>query len=562
MGVPGFFLWLIKKYKEKAFVFSKNSILEKDISDDINNIQYLLLDANCLFHPKCFETADKYKDLSADELEIKMFENITNYMHELIKYVNPKKGVFIAVDGTAPMAKIKQQRLRRFKSIADKELQNSIKKKYGKPIYESWNNSAITPGTKFMEKLHIYILKWIKTIEIDVIYSSYKTPGEGEHKLVEFIKNENPLFKHVIYGLDADLIFLSFICKKNVYLLRESVEINKQSNDGMVYININIMKELIYDTFITAINKKFDTIIELDNIINDFIFICYLIGNDFLPHIASLNIKNYGLEYLIKTYSEAFITLNTGKHIIYIISDTNINISFFKKMIELLSIQEDTILKSIRMPYFTNNKSDPYERELFKIENLQFNIIDDIKLGKGTYEEYRKRYYKHHWGVKDDELEEFVKKIVKHYLYGIKWITTYYFKACPSWSWYYPFDHPPFITDIYNNINYTNLNAIKFNDYNIIDSVMQLLLVLPPQSKFLLPDIFQKELSKLSPITYLYPKSFEQDFINKSKHWMGIPILPPMDIKLVKKFYNKHKAKLNESEKLLNERENIYIFTK
>jgi hypothetical protein len=43
---------------------------------------------------------------------------------------------------------------------------------------------------------------------------------------------------------------------------------------------------------------------------------------------------------------------------------------------------------------------------------------------------------------------------------------------------------------------------------------------------------------------------------------MGIPILPPMDIKLVKKFYNKHKAKLNESEKLLNERENIYIFTK
>jgi len=91
---------------------------------------------------------------------------------------------------------------------------------------------------------------------------------------------------------------------------------------------------------------------------------------------------------------------------------------------------------------------------------------------------------------------------------------------------------------------------------------MQLLLVLPPQSKFLLPDIFQKELSKLSPITYLYPKSFEQDFINKSKHWMGIPILPPIDIKLVKKFYNKHKAKLNESEKLLNERENIYIFTK
>ena len=42
-----------------------------------------------------------------------------------------------------------------------------------------------------------------------IYFSSASTPGEGEHKLLQHIKKANNNFKYVVYGLDADLIFLS-----------------------------------------------------------------------------------------------------------------------------------------------------------------------------------------------------------------------------------------------------------------------------------------------------------------------------------------------------------------
>ena len=71
MGVPKFFLWLYKKYKSSQFIL-KNRI------DDIDS---LLIDANCLLHPQCFKILHENKNCKdMDELERKMINQCCTYI--------------------------------------------------------------------------------------------------------------------------------------------------------------------------------------------------------------------------------------------------------------------------------------------------------------------------------------------------------------------------------------------------------------------------------------------------------------------------------------------------
>jgi 5'-3' exonuclease len=156
MGVPGFFLWLMKNYKKTNFVFSKDKLnndkeQNNELIEEINNIDTLLIDANCLIHPSCFKVLAENPDWDdINRLENKMMNSTIQYIEKIIEHVKPTISVFIAIDGVAPLAKIKQQRTRRFKSVSDKNVWDNIKKKYNKPIHKNWSNSAITPGTEFM----------------------------------------------------------------------------------------------------------------------------------------------------------------------------------------------------------------------------------------------------------------------------------------------------------------------------------------------------------------------------------------------------------------------------
>jgi 5'-3' exoribonuclease 2 len=540
MGVPGFFLWLMKNYKKDGFIFKKD---DQKFKSEIENIDYFLIDANCLIHPVCFRIIAENPELYDNErLEDKMIVAVLEYFEKIIAYVNPVKGTFIAIDGVAPIAKIKQQRSRRFKSVADKIMQDNLKKKYSKPITSHWNNNAITPGTIFMGKLHKRITSWAKDKQI--IYSSYLTPAEGEHKLLQYIRdNKKKDLKYVIYGLDADLIFLALSTESDkIFLLREATEFNKkESKEVLNFVSIRVMRDSIYSTM-----KRFIDNVDSIKIINDFIFMCYFLGNDFLPHIPSLDIQNEGIENLIKNYTKTATSL-PGEYLL----EDKINNKFLASFIKNLASEEEYILKSEfgkpKRRFFCDG--DDYAKEISKIENLQFKVIDPIKLGSDTSEKWRLRYYKHYWNINDDELEDFSEKLVKNYLMGIKWVTEYYFVSCPCWDWYYPFDHPPFISDIAKFIDKIDMNDIKFKLGKPLEPFMQLLSVLPPQSSFLLPTNLQKlVINPKSSIIYMYPNEFTQDFINKKRYWMGIPNLPPLDIEQLKHYYNKYKNELSKEE--------------
>ena len=116
MGVPGFFVWLMKHNVHN------NIILKK-----LENIHNLYFDANCLFHPKCFDILKLHSDITDTiKLEELMIKRILKYIQYIIDFVNPSDLIYIAVDGVAPVAKINQQRKRRYKSVIDTEYTNKM----------------------------------------------------------------------------------------------------------------------------------------------------------------------------------------------------------------------------------------------------------------------------------------------------------------------------------------------------------------------------------------------------------------------------------------------------
>ena len=172
MGVPGFFAWLLKENGDI-------------IVNNLQHINTLYIDANC---PQCFIVL-KYmiNEHDVNKLEKIMIKRIINYITFLINYVNPSDLIYIAVDGVAPVAKINQQRKRRYKSVNDNQIKYDLMKKYNIPYNDSWSNIVITPGTIFMEKLHVELLKYSSSNN-KIIYSSFKEHGEGEHKILQHIK--------------------------------------------------------------------------------------------------------------------------------------------------------------------------------------------------------------------------------------------------------------------------------------------------------------------------------------------------------------------------------------
>ena len=81
---------------------------------------------------------------------------------------------------------------------------------------------------------------------VKVILSGHETPGEGEHKIMDFIRYEkskpdyNPNIRHCLYGLDADLVMLGLCTRKfhvmHTYLI---TYLNAKENKHLhiVYIN-------------------------------------------------------------------------------------------------------------------------------------------------------------------------------------------------------------------------------------------------------------------------------------------------------------------------------------
>jgi len=525
MGVPGFFAWLLR-YK------SNNIILDKIDK----TIECLYIDANCLFHPKCFEILKLYpNEKNIQKLESLMIKNIIEYIDFLIKIAKPTRLIYIAVDGVAPIAKIDQQRKRRYKSFYDNKFRNELMDKFSISHNNSWSNVVITPGTEFMEKLHIKLLNHIQTHsdKTKIVYSSYKEEGEGEHKIYSYMKEKYKQYKytHVIYGLDADLIFLSLSSNfSSLYLLREGQEFGK-NNAQFNYVDIDQTKLTINEVMNDRIEQEHINDKDI-NYSNDFIIICYFLGNDFIPHLPSIDIKKDGMDIILNAYSDMMLYTNER----LLDNNYNLNLTSLKIFIKsLANIEEDLIKNKLfehlkRDEKFRCKTTEKFDIELFNYENLKYIDKSDPFMYFNeliTFEESKFKYYEHYLHITVNQ-DLMIKKMVESYFEIFCWVIDYYFRGCKNWRIKYEFNHAPFITDIYklfDEINFKDINDIINQTYSPFTINQQLISVIPVTYKKIIPKNLQSYYNNIE-LTEMLPTNFKIDYLYKSRLYLCEPDLP------------------------------------
>lgn len=152
----------------------------------------------------------------------------------------------------------------------------------------------------------------------DVVLSGHEVPGEGEHKIMEYIRNAkaqpnyDPNVRHCLYGLDADLIMLGLLSHDPHFcLLREEVTFGRASktkskeleHQNFYLLHLCIVREYLEMEFQELQNKdvlKFQ--FDLERVIDDFILMTFFIGNDFLPNLPGLHINEGALANMFRIY--------------------------------------------------------------------------------------------------------------------------------------------------------------------------------------------------------------------------------------------------------------------
>lgn len=500
MGIKHFFGW-----------FRNNEQLRKVISDKPpNQIDHVLIDMNGIIHESAqyvfkygkfssrMEVPDRLKSKIKQPIIEDLYLKIQDKVNEIIKILNPQKTIYLAIDGVAPKSKQNQQRQRRFRAAFEKMNKDKLSKKNNDTTFHAatgstFDSNCITAGTKFMSDLssNLENLAWVKKeSNVQIKISTDNEPGEGEHKLIDWIRqytsSKNERFeerleeKFCVVGLDADLILLCCLLKPhNVFIMRED------DYFGINYIDI----------------KKTKAFLPIS--VHDLLVLSCFVGNDFLPAVPSLEIKESppelgALDFFFEIYKNYFPSY---------LRDS----AFFDE--DGLLINKNTGVINFRALKFIFKKISEREQNIMMARQFDSERFSN-DLWTGDIEDYRQKYYKNKLESADKE------KIVTSYLKTVQWVYHYYSTGIPSWDWYYPYNYT-LHSDDFSTL--CPINVIKFLFYKSqpCHPHEQLLRVIPPMNKHLVPLYLHDELDRISKVA----NTFKIDKAGKREEWEAITIV-------------------------------------
>lgn len=298
-----------------------------------------------------------------------------------------------------------QQRSRRFRSAQEakekeqdkQDLLKLLKQQNGgvapetsaeEVVKKAFDSNSITPGTPFMDILAISLRYWCQYklntdpgwAKLKVIISDATVPGEGEHKIMDFVRSQraspdhDPNTRHVIYGLDADLIMLGLathephfrVLREDVFFQQGQARMCKicgqkghearncrgeaKEKDGefdekdsvvvqkpFIWLHVAVLREyLAVELSVPNLPFRFD----LERALDDWIFMCCFVGNDFLPHLPALEIREHGIDTLMTIWKDNLPTMGG-----YVTKDGDIDLGRAQCILSGLAKQEDAIFK-------------------------------------------------------------------------------------------------------------------------------------------------------------------------------------------------------------------------
>lgn len=515
-------------------------------------IQWFFMDYNCLIY-HCLHRPDApvypleaETDESVKQLWIKEFINsVLDYTIHVIHQVMPENGVYIAIDGVVPMAKMRQQRLRRFKSswLASMGIGRNGKQE---DTHDSarWNTNAITPGTEFMDQLYAGLLHRIRQENKSATWlvSSCREPGEGEHKIMAQLRRGIYHGQISIYGLDADLIVLSLISMEQyplngtIYLFREAMErgsinydmFNKETYE---WFSIQELRKWLVKPYMGQPEKEHAFLLH-------YTFIMSFLGNDFLPSSLSYKMRDEGhsilLEILHSFFSKDQFLLDTTHQ------DLPIQFPILLSFFQTLSMQESRrIIEAIRKKKEQAQWSESAigmqqvghdDWPLYVLEeSLLLSSTTDLNLHPRWKHDYLTHFFR---GFPDHSSS--YSTICNQYLYGIQWVWAYYLGKMDNvcFEWFYPYSLPPLWEWLGQAKSFPPFEGTVRVKPTDIQPVEQLALVLPLDSWYLLPPSPQRDLPYRAP--HLFPSTFSFDSIGKRFFWECESMIPIPTISEVK----------------------------
>ena len=458
----------------------------------------LYFDFNCLIY-RCIRAPGMIPypgDLAGDDpvtvWRDALWAEIRRTVKEVWAAAGRPREVLLAVDGVVPMAKIRQQRVRRFKSawlrtVAAVET-------------NAWDQNAITPGTDFMERLGVMLKEMCRQEGAGWSVSGADEPGEGEHKIMARLRSFSvPRGLTVVYGLDADLILLCMLTEAKtgtpLMLIRETQEFEggKGGADAAApgsYTFLNIGE----------VRRRLGLTTE-ESVVN-YVGLMSLMGNDFLPHSLTYKLNDDGHVAVLEVMRGAPLVIRKDDRWV-------IDVARFKEIcVGWASDEQLRFIQMIQKKKLQARRGVGKGMDESEALPLTWNVEAVFEDNGQLRADWRDTY----WSFIHTEADR--TALCHEYVRGLQWILDYYTGRPIDLQWLFPAWIPPLWAD-FAGVDEVSLEIVGAG-IAPIQPQEQLAMVLPVESWGLIRDRRLRSAPRAAP--QFWPRTF--GFFSFGRTWL------------------------------------------